>query len=60
MRFFLHVLVNLITSVGFLACIYFFFHFETVSERLLYIGGTVALTCLLVYLVPKNKFRKRP
>lgn len=58
MRFFLHVLVNLITSVGFLACIYFFFHFDTATDRLIYIGGTIAVVCGLVYIMPKPKQKK--
>lgn len=49
------ILIHLLGSIGFLLCIYFFFHFDSVTDRLLYIGGTVAIIGILAYLIPTKK-----
>lgn len=41
MKFLYDVLFQLLLIVMFALCIYFFFHYETTTERLTYIIGTV-------------------
>ncbi len=41
------VLFQLMLIIALALCIYFFFHFETVTERLIYIIGTLAVFYLL-------------
>lgn len=46
--------VSLIGGVLVFICIYFFFHFETWSERFIYISLSVAIVFLIVKILPES------
>lgn len=50
-----NTLIHLLGSICFLLCVYFFFHFDTVMDRVLYISGTIVTVIVLVYIIPIKK-----
>lgn len=53
--FIANALINILGSIGFLLCVYFFFHFDTIMERVLYISGTIIAVIALAYIIPIDK-----
>ncbi|GLR08304.1 hypothetical protein COO59_16940 [Mixta theicola] len=53
-RTILHYLGSLLGTPVFLLCAYWFFHFETWTERGVYIGLTLLAVYILIKLVPKK------
>ncbi|GEM_PF-930892 len=51
---------SLIGGLSLFLCTYWFFHFETWTERGVYIGLTLFIIYILIKLVPKNIVKTKP
>ncbi|BEL99009.1 hypothetical protein SM14VA2_14220 [Serratia marcescens] len=50
LSFFFEFFYQLIGGAGFLLCIYFFFSFNTITQRVIAILSTIAIFCLICWL----------
>lgn len=50
-----NTLIHLLGSICLVLCVYFFFHFDSMVERFLYISGTIIVSIVLAYIIPIDK-----